>query len=246
MLNMLNSIRIAVVEDSAEDMSNCLNMLKKYSEEKNLSFEIDSFEVGDAFLSKFKMQYDFIILDINLSAMNGMDVAAEVRKKDEDVIIMFVTNLARYATKGYEVGAIDFAIKPLSYASFYLKMERVLKQLQTKNNRASISLVLSTEGGFNKVDANDIYYIEIFGHDLVFHLEDKTITTYGTLKTYEEKLKDQWFIRCNSCYLVNARKIKSVDRFTIYLFNGKTVVISHPKKKHFIQEFKQYMLKEGD
>ena len=243
---MLNSIRIAVVEDSAEDMSNCLSMLEKYRIEKNLSFEIDSFEVGDAFLSKFKMQYDFIILDINLSAMNGMDVAAEIRKKDEDVIIMFVTNLARYATKGYEVGAIDFAIKPLSYASFYLKMERVIKQLQTKSNRTSISLVLSTEGGFNKVDADDIFYIEIFGHDLVFHLENKMITTYGTLKTYEEKLKGQWFIRCNSCYLVNARKIKAVDKFTVILTNEQKVAISHPKKKHFIEEFKQYMLKEGD
>ena len=101
---MLNSIKIAVVEDSSEDMSNCLNMLEKYRVEKNLSFEIDSFEVGDAFLSKFKMQYDFIILDINLSAMNGMDVAAEIRKKEyeklkrgskhfstEDVSNLFVT-----------------------------------------------------------------------------------------------------------------------------------------------------------
>ena len=120
-------INVAIVEDSKEDLENCLALLEKYGKEKNVSFDIQTFESGDAFLMRFKSQYDFIILDINLSAMNGIEVARTIRTKDEEVIIMFATNLAKYATKGYEVDAVDFVLKPLTYASFYLRLERVIR-----------------------------------------------------------------------------------------------------------------------
>ena len=125
-------INIAVVEDSKEDLNNCLSLLDKYAFEKKVTFDIQTFESGDAFLMRFKSQYDFIILDINLSAMNGIDVARTIRSKDEEVIIMFATNLAKYATKGYEVDAVDFVLKPLTYASFYLRLERVMKKINKK------------------------------------------------------------------------------------------------------------------
>ena len=201
-------IRIAVVEDSVDDLNNCLSLLDRYSKEKKLTFDIQTFASGDAFLMRFKSQYDFIILDINLSAMNGIDVARKIREKDEEVVIMFATNLAKYATNGYEVDAIDFVLKPLSYASFYLRLERVMKRLGKKNDAF---VVIPNEGGFNKIGTNDIMYVEVISHDIIFHLAgDKEITTTGTLKKYEEQLKKYWFIRCNSCYLVNAHKIKRV------------------------------------
>lgn len=242
---MIKVIKVAVVEDSKEDLDNCLSILDRYAKDKDLTFEIDTFETGDAFLTHFKAQYDFIILDINLSATNGIDVANTLREKDDEVVIMFVTNLARYATRGYEVGAIDFAIKPLVYAQFYLKMERVMKRIETRDKNEA-SIVLTTANGFRKINMNDIFYLEIFGHDIVFHLEDSEFTTYGTLKTYESQLKPYWFIRCNSCYLVNARKIKLVDKYDIYLTNDEKVIISHPKKKEFTKQFKEYIMKGGN
>ena len=161
-------IRIAVVEDSVDDLNNCLSLLDRYSKEKKLTFDIQTFASGDAFLMRFKSQYDFIILDINLSAMNGIDVARKIREKDEEVVIMFATNLAKYATNGYEVDAIDFVLKPLSYASFYLRLERVMKRLGKKNDAF---VVIPNEGGFNKIGTNDIMYVEVISHDIIFHLE---------------------------------------------------------------------------
>lgn len=237
-------INIAIVEDSAEDLANCLSLLEKYSKEKNVDFNIQTFESGDAFLMRFKSQFDFIILDINLSAMNGIDVARVVRSKDEEVIIMFATNLAKYATKGYEVDAVDFVLKPLTYASFYLRIERVMKKL---NKKSDSFLVVPSDGGFNKINLNDVLYIEVISHDIIFHLQNgEDLTTSGTLKKYEEKLKDFWFIRCNSCYLVNAHKIKRVEKLDIQLINNQVVAISHPKKKSFMESFKKYVLEEGE
>ena len=237
-------IHIAIVEDSKEDLANCLTLLDRYSKEKNVSFDIQTFESGDAFLMRFKSQYDFIILDINLSAMNGIDVARNIREKDEEVIIMFATNLAKYATRGYEVDAIDFVLKPLTYASFYLRLERVMKKLKKKDD---YFIVVPYEGGFNKININDVLYIEVIAHDIIFHLlNGDDITTSGTLKKFEEQLKDHWFIRCNSCYLVNARKIKRVEKLDIQLVNDEIIAISHPKKKSFMESFKKYVMQEGE
>ena len=236
-------INIAVVEDSADDLSNCLALLDRYSNEKHLKFDIQTFNSGDAFLMRFKSQYDFIILDINLSALNGIDVARTIREKDEEVIIMFATNLAKYATSGYEVDAIDFVLKPLSYASFYLRLERVMKKLKKKDD---FFIVVPFEGGFNKISINDVLYVEVISHDIIFHLIDgNEITTSGTLKKYEEELKKHWFIRCNSCYLVNAHKIKRVEKLDIQLANDETIAISHPKRKGFMEAFKRYIIEEG-
>ena len=237
-------VNVAIVEDSKEDLENCLSLLNKYGEEKKVAFDIQTFESGDAFLMRFKSQYDFIILDINLSAMNGIDVARTIRSKDEEVIIMFATNLAKYATKGYEVDAIDFVLKPLTYASFYLRLERVIKKI---NKKQDSFLVVPSEGGFNKVNLNDVLYIEVISHDIIFHMQSgNNVTTSGTLKKYEEKLKDLWFIRCNSCYLVNAHKIKRVEKLDIQLVNDEIIAISHPKKKSFMESFKKYVLEEGE
>ena len=198
-----------------------MEVLNRYSKEKNISFDIQTFASGDAFLMRFKSQYDFIILDINLSAMNGIDVARKIREKDEEVIIMFATNLAKYATNGYEVDAIDFVLKPLSYASFYLRLERVMKKLGKKNDNF---IVVPNEGGFNKIETNNILYVEVISHEL----------------------RKQWFIRCNSCYLVNAHNIKRVEKLDIQLANDEVIAISHPKKKGFMESFKKYIMEEGN
>lgn len=236
-------IRIAVVEDTLEDMENCLSLLKRYEKEKGLDFQIETFSSGDAFSIHFKNQYDFIILDINLSLTNGITIAKEIREKDEEVIIMFATNLAKYATNGYEVDAIDFALKPLSYASFCLKMERVMKRLSKKEKPY---ITISHKGGIHKVDLSSVLYIEVISHDIIFHLSDgELITTSGTLKKFEESLKGHYFLRCNSCYLVNASKIRKIKQLDVELINGETISISHPKRKSFLESFKEYVMRGG-
>ena len=236
-----NHIKIAIVEDSPEDLENCLSLLDQYSKEKSVNFDIETFNSGDAFLMHFKGQFDFIILDINLAALNGIDVARRIRNKDEEVIIMFATNLAKYATKGYEVDAIDFVLKPLTYSSFYLRLERVMKKI---NKKEEIFVLIPYNGGFNKV--NVILYVEVISHDIIFHLENKeNIVSSGTLKKYEDEISKHKFLRCNSCYLVNARKIKRFEKLDIHLINDEIILISHPKRKAFMESFKEYVMKEG-
>ena len=237
----LQNVSIAIVEDNEEDLKNCLLCLERYAKEygEGLEFDFSTYPSGDAFLMHFTDQFDFIILDINLSAMNGIDVAKKIREIDEDVIIMFTTNLAKYATKGYEVDAIDYVLKPLNYDFFYLKLERVMKKLERK--KESHFIALPTAEGLTKIELADIFYVEVIAHNIIFHTTNGNVVTYGTLKKIEEQLKPHYFLRCNNCYLVNARKIRRIEKFDIILTNDETVLISHPKRKSFMDEFKKYV-----
>lgn len=238
-----SKINVAVVEDSAEDLNNCLALIKQYGEEKHIVFDVQTYSTGGAFLLDFKSQFDFIILDINLATMNGIDVARTIRKKDEEVAIMFATNLAKYAASGYEVDAVDYVLKPLSYASFYLRLERVMKKI---NKKSEAFVVVPDAGGFRKLNTDTIMYVEVISHDIIFHLNDgENFKAYGTLKKYEEELVRHKFNRCNSNYLVNMKFVKRVDKMDIILNNDEIIAISHPKRKAFMENFKRYILAGG-
>ena len=239
---MATDIRVAIVEDCEEDRLNCQNLLNRYGQEKGVDFLIQTYATGDDFLIHFKSQFDFIILDINLLSRNGIDIAHQIRETDEEVVIMFATNLAKYATRGYEVDAIDFLLKPLQYNSFTLKLERVMKRL---GKRIEDDLTIKDGTAIHRVKISDIYYLEVFAHDIVFHLKDKEIRCRGSLKKYEEELSKYHFLRCNSCYLVSCEKIRQVNKFDLGLIDGTVLTISHPRKKAFLAEFRRYLAKEG-
>lgn len=239
---MEKKISIAVVEDNDEDRTLAVDILHRYESEHGYHFDVELYSAGGEFLSKYRSQYDILLLDINLENSNGIDIARKIREKDEDVIIVFTTNLARYATYGYVVGALDFALKPLSYASFCLKIDRAMKLLSSRHSQ---DIVLQADDGYRRVNLDDILYIEIYAHDLVFHLVEGELRSYGTLKKYEESLGQFGFLRCNSCYLVNVRHILRVEKHDLYLRGGTILKISHPKRKTFMDNFRKFIIEGG-
>ena len=117
-------LNIAIVEDEKE-MSNCLrDYLIKFFNEENISIDVSIFDNGNIFLEKYKLNYNLIFLDIKMPSIDGMEVAQKIRKIDKNVMIIFVTSLAQYAIKGYEVNAFDYILKPIDYYNFKLKMSR--------------------------------------------------------------------------------------------------------------------------
>lgn len=124
-------IRVAEVEDDEKDYENYIACLNKYKEE-NEGVEVDTtwFKTSEQFLSTFtKNKFDIIFMDINLGESNGMEISKKIREIDDETIIIFVSNLAQYAVEGYEVEAMDFIVKPMTYYVFSMKFKRALKRL---------------------------------------------------------------------------------------------------------------------
>jgi len=230
-------MKIAVVDDDPNE----LNTLKEYF--KHLHMEIrDEMDVhcyasGKEFICTYDYSFDLICLDINMPEMNGISTAQYIRSRDEEVIIIFVTNMAQMAIKGYEVRALDFLVKPVNYYSFAMKMRSVINII---NNKKSKSFIITTSNGIQKISTNELYFAEINGHYLYYHTSGGTFKQKSTLKELEGKLKGLSFKRCNNCYLVNLKYVESINKDDVKV-GGEWLKISRPKKKEFLQSLGNYM-----
>lgn len=234
-------IRIAIAEDEKEHADALAEHVERFAREMDTPVDITRFDNAVTMLENYKAAYDLIFLDIKMPYMNGIDAAHRLRELDNDVMLIFVTSMRQYALEGYSVNAFDFIVKPVTYADFQLKMSRAFKQL--KNNANQSEIMLSTENGLIKVRAADIRYVETDGHNIIYRIiGGNDIVQYSSLKAVEARLEKYGFARCNSCYLVNLRYVKSVKGFTVDV--GDTELqISQPRRKKFIQSMIEYVEK---
>ncbi len=222
---------IAIVEDEPRHINHLKTHLETYQNENEVLFETDVFNDGHEIVDNYKGSYDLIFLDIELIQLNGMETAELIREFDEDVTIIFVTNLANFAIRGYEVDAHSFLIKPVQYFRF----SRELKKALTKINKSPQQFIaVNTEDGMRKVMLSDIDYIESMKHELIIHTSEITYSLWGTLKEMEAKLAPYNFYRSNYCYLVNLAHVKGVDGDFVIVDDHK-LKISRSRKKEFME-----------
>lgn len=230
-------IRIAIVEDEAAYAAQLQDFLLRYAQERNEVFDISVFSDGDEILEGYKAKYDLILLDVEMKFMDGMTTAEEIRKVDPEVVIIFITNMVQYAVRGYAVDAMDYIVKPVSYFAFSQRLNRAISRME---KRARRYMAITIKGGTQKLDIDQIYYIESQGHNLIFYTAQGEHISTGTMKDAEEKLESLGFFRCNKGYLVNLAHVEAV-RNGCAVINGIELLISRARKNDFMEALADYM-----
>ena len=138
-------IHIAIVEDDVHDKARLKKCLKRYEEETQRRFEVTEFSDGEDIITEYMAKYDLILMDIEMTFMNGMSAARRIREMDPDVELIFITNMPQYAIQGYKVNALDYLLKPLSYFSFTETMKDTLSQLDERFFSCSRSYVVNLD-----------------------------------------------------------------------------------------------------
>ena len=202
-------IKIAVIDDEIEERERLLGYYQRLKAEVRDELEIRTFVSGDEFLGESEESYDLICLDIDMEGRDGIKTAKEIREKDGQVLIIFVTNMAQMAIRGYEVQALDFVIKPVNYYSFAMKMTNAFNIIR---NRKTRNIILTTPGGMQIISTDDLYYVEVAGHYLYYHTNNGVFRQKAPMKEIEDKLAGLSFKRCNNCYLVNLKYVSSVNK----------------------------------
>lgn len=230
-------IRIAIVEDETVYVQQLQEHLEKYQKETGEAFRISIFSDGDEIVNGYRAEYDLIFLDVQMTFMDGLTAAEHIRELDQDVMIIFITNMAQYAIRGYTVNALDFMLKPVSYFAFSQRLKRALEQLK---RRAKKYINLKVDGGIARIALDQIYYIESMKHRIIVHGSDGDYSLAGTMKEMERQLSEDNFYRCNNCYLVNLAQVESVRDGFVYTRGGQ-LQISRPKRKAFMEALTDYM-----
>ena len=230
------TVNIAVVEDDKSAADRLLSMLDRYGAENKLVINKRYFGYSTEFLENYTAGYDIVFMDIVLPDMDGMTAAKKLREKDKSVVLVFATNMSQYAINGYEVGAADFIVKPLEYEHFAVKMQRIISRLNIRD----VIIPVKTSDAVVSVASSDLKYVEVRGHELIYHTTHGDYVSYGSLSKVENRLAEMHFVRCNSYYLVNPRYVESIGGSTAKV-GGDELVVSYAKRKTFRKAVVEYL-----
>lgn len=228
---------IAIVEDNESDALALKAALTKYEGEANVKFSVVVFTRAEDFLNYYKSAYDIVFMDMELPFMNGVEAAEKMRQFDENVILIFTTNIASLAIKGYGVGALDYFLKPVEYCALKLRLDRAIRILNENAESINVHVV----NGHKKLLVKDIVYIESFGHELTYYTQTEEFTVRGniSLKGLEQQLAQKFFVRCNSGCLVNLKYCSGINGDELHL--GKySLRISRGMKKGLVEKLAAY------
>lgn len=230
-------LRIAIVDDEAPERER----LKQYIENRLKAGGREAFfllyEDGLKLVQDAPKDLDILFLDIQMEEMDGIQAARAVRRYDEEVLIIYITNMAQYAIEGYSVNALDYLLKPVDEAAVGQTLDKALKRLEKK-----ASPVISLRGmkGTFVLEAAKICYIETYDRKLMVHTtQGEAILCSETLQAMEERLPG-WFFRCHSAFLVNLRLVERIAGSDI-VAGGVKIPLSKHRKKEFMQAMTAYV-----
>lgn len=235
----MQSYRAIIVEDSDEEAAVLERHLERYGTEHDLRFAVTCLKSALEFMAQAP-RADLIFMDIDLPGITGMEAAEELRTRDSTTPLIFVTNLAQYAVRGYQVDALDFMVKPVGYHDFSMRMARAMRVIRRNEGRA---LAISTPDGVRVVAMRDIVYIDLIRHDLQYHVigQDRALAMRGSIRRAEAELPSELFIRTSQGCLVNMAHIRTVRADAVETDDGTLLYFSRSRRKSCLEALARYL-----
>jgi DNA-binding LytR/AlgR family response regulator len=231
-------ITITVVEDEPAHAERLVEQLRRYAGEKSLELEIAVLQDAEQLVADYGAGRDILFLDIEMPGMDGFSAAQRIRELDPGVIIVFVTHSGRYAMRGYEVEALSYLLKPVSYYALAHELNRSIARLRRRDDD---SLMLKLDGALARVRAVDVVSMESRKHNTVLHTLTEKRTLVASLTQMETLFDGRGFFRSNNCYLVNLRHVVGVQQNMCVMVDGRQLAISRPRKRAFLEALADHM-----
>ncbi len=230
-------IELAIVEDEDIYVEQLLQFVDQYQRENKTPVRTTVFHDGDEIVNGYDGSFDIILMDIQMKFMDGMSAAEEIRKVDQKVIIMFITNRIDYAIRGYGVDALDYIVKPVNYFSFSKKLGRAISR--AANHRDDV-VIINISSSMLRLKTADIYYLESEGHNIIYHTARGNYKVRDKMKSVEDSLVPYGFFRSNKGYLVNLRHVDGVQDGCC-IVGGQKLLISRSRKNEFMAALAEYL-----
>lgn len=231
-------LRIAVVEDQPDIRESLCGFIREYAQAHGREIETTPYADGAQIAQNYQPGYDVIFLDVEMPQLDGFGAAERIRAVDREVVLVFITNMAQYAIRGYEVEAMDYILKPVEYQAFCTRLERVIQRVERR--RGGQVVLQLAGGGMQVLNTGDILYLETRSRMLYYHTAEQEYAVRGSLAGAEKQLAEYQFVRCNQCYLVNLRHVCAVENEFVHVGQDR-LEISRRQRASFLAAVASYL-----
>jgi len=185
-----------------------------------------------------KEAVDLIFTDIQMPNLSGIEFSKIIL--NTSIKVIFTTAFEEFALESYKVNAIDYLVKPISYLEFFSAANKAKQQTMVKSSHTDTTsyvddyIFVKSEYKLIKIELKDLIYIEGLKDYLKLYTvnSEKPILTLKTMKSLDEELSDKNFMRVHQSFMVNLKKIKTIERNRI-IFGDKYIPISEKYKETF-------------
>lgn len=241
-------LRIAICDDNIQELEKTAGLISSFAEIKT---------ERDFYIRRFQSSYDLFecvntgiafsvyILDIIMPVMNGIDVGAKIREKDENAIIIYLTSSMDYAIKSYNVYAFQYLLKPIEKAELFSVLEKAIDKIAFETIQ---SFPVKTKQGISAIRFHKIMFVEYSNHTMSFHLSDETVVTSVIMREpfsllLEDILQDYRFVRCHSAFVVNLNFVSDILQKNFIIKNNRTIPISKNIQIEVKKRYIDFLLK---
>lgn len=226
---------IAICDDEMIFRQNLKSFIYSYKTERRLHIDVYEYPSGEALLKTDKA-FDIIFLDYQMSGINGMDVARELRQRNMACSIVFVTSYPQFVFESFEVQPYRFYVKPIAHAEIITLLNAFIK-----HQKMLSPIIVINDSEQQVISAKDILYLEGDGKYCIIRTSTNTYRSSKTLAQVHALLPQHCFYRSHKSYVVNLYGICSFDRGIATLINGEAAKIGRSKISEFKQIYKQFI-----
>ena len=208
--------RVAICDDSHTDAAFVQSMLRDWAVLRKIDISDEVFSSAESFLFRYAedKDWDILLLDIEMGAMDGVTMAKRIRQDNEAVQIVFITGYSDYIAEGYEVAALHYLMKPVNREKLLTVLDRALEK-RTQEDRC---LNLELSGEMVRIPFYEIRYLDVHQNYVTVHAK-ADYTVKRTLGDFEKELDDR-FHRVGRGIILNLKYIQRVTKTEVRLSDG--------------------------
>ncbi|TYA59295.1 LytR/AlgR family response regulator transcription factor [Formosa maritima] len=238
-MSKTKKISCLIVDDEAIAREIIATHLSKIS---NIHIVASCSNAMEAFNEISNNDIDLVFLDINMPEISGIAFAKSINK---NIKIIFTTAYRDYAVEGFELQAVDYLLKPISFERLLKAVNTYFEVYSDSKNKDSLEIesnhfmFVRSDRRMIKIDFDTIIYIESFSDYIKIHLANETIVTRETISAIEAKLPNKQFIRIHRSFIIALAYISSFTNEHIVI-HGQALTISRSYKKEVLELLEKY------
>jgi DNA-binding LytR/AlgR family response regulator len=232
-------INCVIIEDEPLAQNGLLNLIKPYSDLEVVSVCDDINDFQKFRETNASTHIDLLFLDIELPGLSGINF---LRKTRPDIPVVLTTAYNEFALEGYELNVLDYLLKPISkprFAQTVTKVEQYVSSLRKSQDQNPAFTYIKSDKVLEKLLFSEIVFVEAMRNYVIYHCDQRKLVCYTSLKSVEQSLPAEQFIKIQKSFIINKTKIQKIEKGQVFILN-KSISINRENRSEIIKRLTEH------